>query len=258
MQKLFWSSNIFNNCLRSDLMKKVMALFSTAIIILISITTLHAAAGDISVGATAWYATWETKWDGKDEITYDPDFLYGPVISASITSDVNIAFVFLYGGFDMSIENQEGVIKVKRYDSDLTLSYRLGSMIRVFGGAKYIGFTWPDDGKHEALGPGAGFSAVIPLGGDFFLMGNISGLYLFGKEKGQSSTGNYNTKTKEYGGNASISLSYHIPAASTTISLGGRYQYIFMDYDKTIPDTAEDSSNTFYGVTLSAVYSFSI
>lgn len=237
-------------------MKKIILLI-TAVIIHLSVAVIHAGAADISVGATSWYTSWDSKTDANYKVNYDPDFLYGPVISASMTPDVSLAFVFLYGQFDMTIEGDPGVIKLNRYDSDFTLNYRLGKWIKVFAGAKFIGFTWSDSGEHGALGPGAGFSAVIPVGGNFFLIGNISGLYLFGKEKSDAS-GNPTSKTKEYGGNGSLSLSYYLPSASTTISLGGRCQYIYIDYLNHEDPEFSNSSNTFYGVTLSAIYSFSI
>jgi hypothetical protein len=235
-------------------MKKIILYLITGFVIQLLIIENFAEAADISIGATSWYTTWDSKTDADYEVNYDPDFLYGPVISAGLTPDVSLAFVFLYGQFDMTIEGDPGVIKLNRYDSDFTLNYKLGNWLKVFAGAKFIGFTWSDSGEHGALGPGAGFSAVIPVGGNFFLIGNISGLYLFGKEKSDAS-GNPTSKTREYGGNGSLSLSYYFPSASVTISLGGRCQYIYIDYED--PEFG-DNANTFYGVTLSAIYSFSI
>ncbi len=60
----------------------------------------------------------------------------------------------------------------------------------------------------------------------------------------------------EYGLNTNLSLSYYIEAASTTNSLGGRYQYIKTEYKGSNP--GPDEKNCFYGVTLSLIYNFNI
>ena len=227
------------------------------VIITLLILPVKARAADISVGATAWYTTWESELNMEDEIEYDPDFLYGPVISAAFTKDLSLSLVFLYGNFDMTYKDSGGnedKDEIKRYDGDFALNYRISSWFKLFAGVKYIRYTWSDDGKHEALGPGAGISSVIPVGGNFFLLGNFSGLYLKGDEQ---SGDDFDYKLKEYGYNASVSLAYYIPEASTTLSLGGRYQYVKIEYDGSAAEPM-NSKNKFYGLTLSAIYSFNI
>jgi hypothetical protein len=59
----------------------------------------------------------------------------------------------------------------------------------------------------------------------------------------------------ERGVNTSLSLAYYIEPASTTINLGGRYQYIRTKYEE---NTDCMDENHFYGITLSATYSFGI
>jgi len=108
------------------------------------------------------------------------------------------------------------------------------------------------DFSHESTGPGAGISFVIPAGGNFFILGNFSGLYLWGTEENNNVEYKYN----EYGANSSISLAYYIVPASTTISLGGRYQIFQTVYGDDSED--DDITHRFYGVTLSATYSFNI
>lgn len=212
-------------------------------------------AADLSVGATAWYTAWDYEDDVDSGVKYDPSFLYGPVLSASFTKDLGMSFVFLYGQFDM--DTGSNTMKLNRYDSDLTLNYRVGNYIKLFAGAKLMGFTWDPDGKHMAIGPGAGMSTTIPLGGDFFILGYISGMYLRGDEDGAKGV-SYHEKANEYGGNASLSLAYYIQSASTTISLGGRYQQLKIDYDSNNSGNTPDSMSKFYGVTFTAVYSFNI
>ena len=148
-------------------------------------------------------------------------------------------------------------VPINRYDSDLALNYRITDYFKLFLGCKYAGFTWDTDGKHQAIGPGAGISAVIPVGGNFFLLGNVSGLYLWGKEGGGKEI-DYDASAREYGFNTNLSLAYYIPGASTTISLGGRLQQLHIDYDGTENGAVSDSTSRFYGVTLTAVYSFNI
>lgn len=213
-------------------------------------------AADLSIGATGWYTAWNYKDDNPyAKVKYSPTILYGPALSAAFSQDLSMSFIFLYGEFDMEIDNGN-TMWLKRFDSDFALNYRLNGFLKVFAGVKFIGFTWPDDGKHMAFGPGAGVSSVIPVADNLFILGNISALYLRGKEEG-GSTNPYSEPANEYGYNASLSLAYYITAASTTISLGGRYQQINIDYINDGVYTY-DSVSRFYGVTLTAVYTFSM
>lgn len=208
-------------------------------------------AAEISAGATTWYAWWDFKSDGSNnDPEFDPAFLYGPALSAKLNDDFNFTFVFLYGKYDMT-DNDGSDSKLSRTDSDLALNYRLNNYFKIFAGGKYMGYNMTDF-SHTSYGPGAGISFVIPAGGNFFLLGNVSGLYLWGTEESNDDEDDYN----EYGANSSISLAYYIVPASTTISLGGRYQIFQTVYG----DTSEfdDTTHKFYGVTLSATYSFDI
>lgn len=235
-------------------MRKKFILSLLFIISIIPVMPSRVNAADISVGATSWYTAWDYGDDNDSGVEYDPSFLYGPVLSAAFTQDISMSLVFLYGEFDMDTGND--TVPLKRYDSDLTLNYRISTYLKIFAGAKLIGFTWDPEGKHMAAGPGAGISATIPLSGNFFLLGYISGMYLRGSEEDPSR--GYNEKAYEYGGNGSISLAYYVPSASTTISLGGRYQQLKIKYHDDNSGSTPDSMSRFYGVTLTAVYSFNI
>lgn len=230
-------------------------IFTLLVIFMIPILPAQIKAADVSVGATAWYTAWDYEDDADSDIEYDPSFLYGPVLSAAFTQNLSMSFVFLYGEFDMKSGSDK--LPLKRYDSDLTLNYRISDYFKLFAGAKLMGFTWDPDGSHMAVGPGAGISTTIPLGGNFFMLGYISGMYLRGDEEGTKGVP-YKEKANEYGGNASLSFAYYIPGASTTISLGGRYQQLRIDYENNISGMTPDSTSRFYGVTLTAVYSFNI
>ena len=232
-------------------MNKILSkiLLAASLLLLVTPPSLHAA--DLSVGATTWYTAWDFEWDSTSESTYEPGLLYGPVVSLAITPDLSLSFVFLYGKFEQTYSQPgyEETSTMTRYDSDFTLNYRISNYFKLFAGTKIIRFTW-DGGEHKAIGPGAGISSIFPVGGNLFLLGNISGLYLYGEETVDPDT----EKLNEYGYNGSIALAYYIPDSLTTISLGGRYQYVEIDYEGSFPD----NNSRFYGVTLTAVYTFNI
>lgn len=236
-------------------MKKLILASAIALIWMSAILPLNVSAADITVGATTWYSWWDfDNPDNNDNPDIDPSFLYGPVLSAKFSDDFNLTFVYLYGKFDMK-ETDGYTSEVARNDSDLAINYRLNNYFKTFLGAKYMGYTISEiDFKHIGYGPGAGISFVFPLGGDFYILGNLSGLYLWGTEDDESRTAaDYN----EFGMNSSVSLAYYIASASTTITLGGRYQYFQTDYESGAGES-ENPEHKFYGVTLAATYSFSI
>jgi len=238
-------------------MKKLILLTAISFIWMSAILPLNASAADITVGATTWYAWWDMNRSGSNgnATEFDPAFLYGPMLSIKFNDDYNLTFVYLYGKFDMN-EPDGTTSEIARNDSDLALNYRLNNFFKIFAGAKYMSYSIKNDMDHIGIGPGAGISAVFPVGGDFFILGNISGLYLWGEEKYKGSSTNSDAKYNEYGSNASLSLAYYIVPASTTISLGGRYQIFKTMYESS--STNDDMQHKFYGVTLSANYSFSI
>lgn len=228
---------------------KKLVLFLAALAVLAAVP-LRAA--DISVGATTWYSEWKFV-DIDTPETIDPGFLYGPALAVKFNDDFNLNFVFLYGEYDAS---QPGMsYTYKRYDSDTSLGYRLNEYFKLFAGVKYNAYTTSvmgNDMTFQMYGPAAGLSAVFPLGYDFFILANGSGMYIIGKS---SMTGSSDRDFKGYGYNTAASLAYYIAPASVTLSLGGRYQY----FDLT-PDTSntDDTKMKFYGFTASATYSFSI
>jgi len=228
-----------------------------AFLTLISISFLHvkANAADISVGATTWYSWWDMdNENSSSDPDIDPAFLYGPALSVKFNNDFNLSFVFLYGKFDL--QEEEGKEEVTRMDSDLAINYRLNSYLKLFLGGKYMSYTQDNGFKHAGLGPGAGISAVIPVGLNFFLLGNASALYLWGEEdQTDESDNDVTAKYNEYGLNTSLSLAYYIAPASTTLSIGGRYQYFKTEYED---DNLGDMKHKFYGITAAATYSFSI
>ena len=263
-------------------MKKYLLLTLIAIYIGI-IIPCKAYSVDISVGTTIWALWMERKYEsgsGGPTMTqrdrHDQTFLYGPAMSAQFNDNFNLTFIYLYGQFDGTASFNG---KVKRTDSDLALNYRLNDYFKAFGGLKYMAFSESAldssgindryNAKHKGYGPGLGLSATLPVTENVYILTTLSGFYLWGKESGNASPStppptipfkqNYN----EYGINTTISIAYYITPASTTISLGKRFQYFRTKYDGDVPrggfnGDLNSMKNKFYGTTLTATYSFSI
>ena len=188
----------------------------------------------------------------------------------------------------------------KRMDSDIVLNYRLNDYFKIFAGVKYLSFSTEHNFEslpwlvtpslddeirgmiyeldRSGVGPGLGLSIILPLFDNLFLISNISVFYLWTEEKkGYYSNPDYivgsttplkvKTKCKDYGMNLTLSFAYYIAPISTTISVGGRGQFVRTKYDSgykqhlhTQNNKYGDDYNTsgFYGVTLTATYSFSL
>lgn len=236
-------------------MKKTFAVFILAAIAALTFLQGGLKAAEISAGATTWYTWWDMNSSGGGgDMEMDPVFLYGPAVSLKFSNDYNLTFVFLYGEFDMGEGTETN--EISRYDSDLALNYRLNSWLKIFAGGKYMAYAM-DNFSHRSIGPGAGFSVVFPIAGNFYFLANISGLYLWGKHKQDDYYGeSQETDYAEYGINSSLSLAYYIAPASVTLSLGGRYQYFKTDFESD-PNNS-DMDHKFYGITAAATYSFSL
>lgn len=206
----------------------------------------------VGIGASTWYADWkfESKGDQGNDVEFDPTFLYGPIITLGFSPQWSLSGVFLYGKYSQSSEGG-GPGDISRFDSDLTLNYSFNRYFKAFAGFKYMGYSF-DEGDHAGYGPGLGISLIAPLTDSFFLIGNLSGMYIWGTHD----SGNQEYDYTEPGFNAGFAIAYHFASASTVISLGGRYQVFRTKPDNSASD--EENQHTFYGVTFSAIYSFSI
>jgi hypothetical protein len=218
-------------------------------------STTHAL--DISIGASAWYSWWKFEdvgYPSSEEPDIDPTLLYGPVLAINFSPTWSLTAVFLYGEYEMDTSGDDPQ-DIKRYDSDTALNYSLNRYIKAFGGFKYMGYDW-DNGDHISYGPALGLALTLPLIDNFYLLLNVSGVYLWGTHTEENET--YGKTEEDYvetGVNSNISVAYYIAPASTSINLGFRYQYFKTEYDN---DEMHDNKHTFYGVTLTAVYSFSL
>ena len=262
-------------------MKKYLLMFISIICIYIMTTDkLHAV--DITAGATTWYA-WMKQYyktqvltNSKYDINNHSTWLYGPALSVKFNDDFNLTFIYLYGKFILSQRLMEGDFdddsdcdyNFKRSDLDLAINYRLNDYFKVFSGIKYLSRKidrigtpptingYVHDVENKGYGPGLGISATYPITNNIFLLGTISGFYLWCKESKRYNPSisdpleTIKTDYNDYGINSGLSIAYYIAPVSTTISLGGRFQYIKADSDY---DTSK-----FYGVTLTATYTFNI
>ena len=251
-----------------------------------SIIIAHkASAVDLTAGATTWYAMSEQYYAQsggffiKDlNVKSEPAFLYGPTLAMRFNNDFNLTFVFLYGTFDTTKDRGNDFKRKSQYqriDSDLALNYRLSDYFKVFAGMKFLYYditpTKTDSGTftiinidpHISYGAGLGLNATVPIVGDLFVLGTISGLYLWGADKVKigdkdgNNPRNIKNSYNEYGINSTLSLAYYIAHYSTVISLGGRFQYIIADYNDN-PICLDSIKFTIYGVTLTATYTFNI
>ncbi len=210
----------------------------------------------ISIGATSWYAWWDFKSEESNN-TMEPGsaLLYGPMLALQFSENWSLSSVFLYGKFEP--ENGNSPSYLKRYDSDSAINYALSRYFKIFAGLKYMGFGF-SEGSHYGYGPAAGISFTLPLVENLFLTGNISGMYLWGKHK-QNEYSTAGGKTEfdytEAGVNTNLSFAYLIASTSTTLMIGGRYQYFHSNYDR---EGEASQNHQFYGITASAIYSFSI
>ena len=277
-------------------MKKYLFCYISLLMLISILMPCKVYAVDMSIGATTWYTWLEQEFSSNiddyisshTEQKDDSAFLYGPVLSVKFNDDFNLSFVYLFGKFDTEQTMGDNTLKyeLKRRDSDLALNYRLNNYFKAFLGLKYIGFNiscqdkdkFSGGGpagdvlniKHNSLGPGLGLSATYPVYDNIFVLATISGFCLWGKESKDFNNNIYREKIKadynDYGVNSTLSLAYYIAPAATTISLGGRFQYIktyyrnFSNIDLGGGDVNpfDDGTTKFYGITLTATYSFGI
>lgn len=220
---------------------------------------------DISIGANTWYSWWDFDTGSNNEnMKFEPALLYGPLVSVRFLNDWSVSSVFMYGSYKLKESGGGGPDGIDRYDSDTLLNYSISKYFKVFAGVKFMGFQWDESqgsGTHRGFGPGFGIALTAPLTDKLFLLFNVSGLYLNTKHKQeysyQNTSGTVTLDVTETGANSMISLAYYFTDISTSLSLGFRAQYVKMDF-KDNDQNNQDSNMLFYGLTLSAVYSFDI
>ncbi|TAL39821.1 MAG: hypothetical protein EPN93_00830 [Spirochaetes bacterium] len=219
----------------------------------------------MSVGANMWYVQWKTTPSSGNDI--DPGLMYGPVLGLDLAKKWSLTSVLLTGNFKLHADDAYSPqVNYRRYDSDTTLNYSINKWLKVFGGFKYVRYDMKlgslaemgdllmpfesGDFKHLSYGPGAGIGITLPLSDSFFLLGNGSLLYLYGKN---STSAAADSRFIDKGYNATLILAYYLDSISTTLSAGGRYQYFREENAH-----SNDTTMRFYGVTVSAIYHFNL
>jgi len=212
---------------------------------------------DISVGASAWYVSWERTTlagNGKSEIKQNmgPDLMYGPLVAVKFAEAWSLSSVFLYNSSPFILRTQGSIeTKYNRLDSDTLLNYNFNRFIKAFAGVKYEDISWNNavsKGGNFGIGPGLGLGATIPIAGNLYFLTNISGMYLTGKFKNETKSGDMG----RYGYNVNANLAYYIEQISLTITGGYRYQFYRTDFSK----DQNSNENIFSGATLSVIYNF--
>lgn len=221
-------------------------------------------ASDLGVGITGWYAEW-VRNSSVDKTTFSPVLYLGPSISFQFADNWSTTLVALRT-VQKYQENNKIItlpippffiltdLKLSRYDIDLALNYAINRYLKIYAGAKYLTFEY-EEGKHRAIGPGMGVNITIPLFDSFYLLSNISGLYIVGNQTIGSL--NQNNKFKEYGINLAAQLAYYSSSLTTTFAGGYRYQYVKTRYNN--PNyNVPNINNQFRGLTFLVVKSFEL
>ena len=233
---------------------------------------------------------------GIETVTTDAEnstnaaFLAGPVISVSFLNKFSFSTVFAIGEFSgkasytrSSYSSHYATIQStyssRKLDIDSTLNYALFRYIKIFAGIKYQGYKTQIDATDPSLGfaiqskvksggygTGAGIACAYPIHDNLFALVNVSGVYIktdnsFNYSYNAGMWGSIDVLYKDtydvFGGNTTASLAYYFSSYRTTVSLGGRLQYL-----KYYRAKGEDlykldkQSDTFYGIICTIVYAF--
>ncbi len=218
----------------------------------------------------------------NDSFTTNPHFMAGPVLNMKLSERLSLGLVLLLSQHytlesSYTVKNPaetftaHNYMKFRRYDSDLTANYRIGSGWTVFLGLKY--FRWEGTGSFDvltssgayffylendvlgqALGPALGFSYSRPIVEMLFFSASFSGIYMKGKTT-QTDVRTIPSYDKEVmkedrsfiGYNCMAGLGWYFESLRSTLIIGGRVQYLKMD---------DDPRDLFYGITATVLYSF--
>ncbi|HPJ40124.1 MAG TPA: hypothetical protein PLT75_16915 [Spirochaetota bacterium] len=218
-----------------------------------------------------------------DSFSMEPALMYGPVLNFGFSPQWSLGLSFLmstkykfgsnYKVDQASLFTHDVIIKtdLQRYDVDGTLSYKLNRTFGLFLGYKYmryetsnavyrylhptLGYVDVDVERTGYMhGPGFGLSGMVPIVNTFFFNASLSGIvmksqfrYWRGYSASSLEAGETINKSTMIGFNAMVGFGYYFTSLSTTVVVGGRYQYLKND---------EDLSDKFYGLTFSAIYTF--
>ncbi len=249
----------------------------------------------ISAGLTVYYAWWDPVWKTIDntaaavqflplgvrvspEMTYPMDegaVLFGPSVSLRIDGRWSVAFNFLFGKYTTSADYPVLVapylvplnmdLDAYKYDADVLVGFAINEQVKIFFGPKLQGYSYKisSESLFAALAPkidytlisagaGGGVGLTLRVYENLYFLPVLSVFTLVGGGVGSSQVGSQTSFA--LGANAIASLAYYIEQLNTTVSLGFRMQYIY--YARKPIEGYGDSGDLFYGIHLSAVYSF--
>jgi len=271
-------------------MKKILTMSSLTLIIIFFMNFSNSAhAVDTGIGINSYYSYWEPAHLGNyQNLKVEPVFLVGPSLVITFYERYTIGAQALFNTYQPQIEysikdvvtpDVEVETTYDRKEIELSLMYSINDKLRVFGGFKLIsyevkggkdsislpaGYTndinyW--DNEMWLYGPGAGISYSW-----FFnrgLSATLSTAFLYFKLESQQYILTENGMvigeervTYEYNGignNTSLVFSYYIPSIDSSISIGGRCQYLKYFNQSESPEIGSDLN---YGITLSVMYYF--
>lgn len=270
---------------------------------LIVLVPLKAESVEISLGGMTWYSWWSAwyeMWNPVrvvttkeiiNQVSVNPSFLYGPLVSMRLPRHVQLSTTVLYGEFEkkrrgwlLTSSSSAPLVpvtdnnRIRRVDWDTSMSVSLNRYLKLFGGFKYGMYrchikktalsqavaTSADVVKlYNEFAPGLGFGVTVRVIQNFFFQCSSSFVVKFVDYSNKGSnlvlipTGNYlfpeNYKRLIYkvGCNSNINFAYWIEPIKTTVSIGFRYQVY-----RTI-DPGKDGGQKFdhfYGATALVMY----
>ncbi|MBN1533413.1 MAG: hypothetical protein JXA20_12165 [Spirochaetes bacterium] len=231
----------------------------------------------------------------RKHYSMNPAFLYGPSLILS-WDRWSLSAIFVTGRYRVQagsiyyapatsvISPSDSSQDIYKYDLDTTIGYRLTEILKLFTGVKYQRYTLKKRGMMEAgslmiekvdavldsAGVGFGVAVTYQVHGNFYLLWNVSALAMvsFVSYDSQYSIPDLSifwpykrtARVPGFGGNSTLSLAYYIEPASTTVSLGVRYQYIryFPRAGWGIEGLFNNKQDQFYGIMVSAIYTFNL
>lgn len=225
-------------------------IFSMMVLSVLCGLRFEADAASVTLGAATWYSDWYFKPDNDKRKPVDSALMYGPIISVSFGERWSWSNILLYGKYTLHDPYQKMILS--RLDIDSTLNYSISSWFKVFAGGKWMQYdeSWF---KHRGGGPALGVGFTVPLTKQLFALCNASGVFIFGRQQNDYSADRH-VSYYEPGVNTTLSLAYAAESVPVSFSVGGRCQYFKSVYESSSDE--EDCTHIFYGVTLSATYTF--
>jgi hypothetical protein len=215
----------------------------------------------------------------------------------AMSQGLSSELVIISTGGALNSEYKKYSRDILKWDSDTSIGCAVHRMVKIYAGFKAQGYRYKEylydilagtaylqrmlDDDVKAYGCGLGIGLNIPLGANFYLQMGASGIALWSYESidvNNSRTFIFAGGAPEYfilkgrkgryfsyGGTASLGLAYNIEKINTAISIGGRYQLLFnrQKFRNLLDNNAamnivDKQYDHFFGVTLSAIYTFHI